>query len=405
MDSFKYVIVGGGMVAGHALKEMAKGDLAAGEAALVSADTVPPYNRPPLSKDFLEGTRPVEKVFINKDPFYEEHGVALRLNTAVAALDLPAGRVRLGDGEEIGYEQLLLATGSSVRRLEVPGAGLEGVQYLRGLDSCVELKQRAAEARRLVVVGGGFIGCECAARLAAQGLETTIVYREDALLDFFLPPPLCALYEERFRSHNVTLVPGAQVTGLTGTSRVEGVQLAGGDLVPGDLVLVAVGVTPAVDLAAAAGLNVAKGVLVDEFLQTSAPGVYAAGDVSEYYDPYLGQHRHVEHEDHARRSGAHAGRALLGNRAPYDYLALVWSDVYDISWEFYGESRGADRVVYRGDVPGAHFSAWWLAAGKLIGAMVCYDWTKTEGVLAQQWIKEGRSPDPAVLEDSSVELG
>lgn len=404
MNTYRYVIIGGGMAAGYAVKELVKAGLQPEELCLISADNVAPYNRPPLSKEFLEGKKEAEKLFINKPSFYEESGISLRLQCTATGLDTEAKRVTLDSGETIGYEKLLLATGSDVRHLDLPGSDQDGILYLRSFDSCSLLKTRAEQAKRLVVIGGGFIGTECASRLALQGLETTILFREAHLLDFFLPPEISNLYESRFNEHGVKLVPQAQITRFTGSDMVEGVQLASGEVIPADLVLVAVGVTPAVELARQAGLAVNKGVVVNEYLETSAPDVYAAGDVCEYPDRYLGQSRHVEHEDHARNSGKHAAKAMLGDCQPYDYLALVWSDVYDISWEFYGDSRGATQVIFRGDVPSAKFSAFWLQDGRLIGAMVYYDWTKTEGALVQEWIKQGTHPDITVLEDVSVPL-
>ena len=403
MDKYKFVSVGGGMVAGYCLKEMAKLGLASGDACLISADDVLPYQRPPLSKDFLEDTKPLEKIFVNKDSFYEESGIAVRLNTSVTALD-PAGHsVQIGD-ERIGYEKLILATGSRVRHLGVPGEDLDGVFSLRTLDDCVRLKAAAAHARRLVMIGGGFIGTEVAARLQERGLQTTMVFREQRLLDFFFPPEITDLYEGRYRDNGVRLLPQSEPAEFVGDGKLQAVRLKSGETIETDIALVAAGVTPNLELAQAAGLQVDRGVIVNELLQTSDPDIVAGGDIIAFPDPYFGGLRRVEHEEHARRSGRHLARVLLGEAGPYDYLPMVWSDVFDLSWEFWGEWRGADRVVYRGDVPGADFGVWWLKEGKVLGAMITENRHDAEADIAQRWIKEHAAVEAAQLEDASRPL-
>ncbi|MEN6547597.1 MAG: FAD-dependent oxidoreductase [Armatimonadia bacterium] len=399
MERFAKVIIGGGMVGGFCLKEMGKLGVPKGEVCLISADSALPYARPPLSKDYLIDKKPLEKVYVNKEGFYEENGIEVRLQTRVTGLDPVKKELTLEDGDVIGYDNLVLSTGSKVRRLDLPGADLDGVLYLRTLEDCDRLKERAKQAKKLAVIGGGFIGSECASRLGDMGIETTVLYREQRLLDFFLPERLSAIYEGRFRDHGVALRPQAGVAGFMGQGELEGVKLSDGTVIEADMALVAVGVYPDLDLANAAGLRLdGNAVWVDETLQTSAAGVYAGGDVVRYPDMYLGTHRHVEHEEHARVSGRHLAHMLMGETKPYDYLALVWSDVYDLSWEFWGEFKGADEVNYRGDPESADFSAWWLKDGKLLGAMVTYtDRHDAEAAVAQAWIKEGKAVDKAAV--------
>jgi 3-phenylpropionate/trans-cinnamate dioxygenase ferredoxin reductase subunit len=417
MDKFRFVIVGGGMVAGYCLKEMAKLGLAAGDACLISADNVLPYQRPPLSKDFLEDKKPLEKVFANKESFYEESGIAVRLNTTVTALDPAAHTVQIGE-ERVGYEKLILATGSTKRRLGVPGEDLAGVFSLRSLDDCLRIKEAAAQAKSLVMIGGGFIGTEIAARMQERGLQVTMAFRDERLLDFFFPPEITDLYERRYRDHGVRLMPGAEAAEFVGDGggaqvadvpsagpALQAVRLKSGETVAADMAIVAIGVTPNLELAQAAGLRVDDAVTVNELLQTSDPDIYAGGDIISYPDPVFGGRRRVEHEEHARRSGRHLARVLLGEAAPYDYLPLVWSEVYDLSWECWGEWRGADRIVYRGDVPGADFSIWWLKEGRVLGAMITENRHDTEAEVAQQWIKEKTVVEAGRLADDSTPLG
>lgn len=404
MDSFKYVIIGGGMVAGFAAKEMVKQGLGAGELCILSADTEPPYQRPPLSKGFLAGTEEVEKLFINKEPFYADSGIDLRLGARVRAVDLQARQVRMVEGGVVAFENLLFATGSSVRHVDLPGADLEGVYYLRTLDDCKRLKAAAAKAKSAVIVGGGFIGTELAARLGELGPEVTFTYREKRVLSYFLTPELSALYEGRYRAHGVQLSPESNAAAFLGNGKVEAVRLEGDEEIPADLVAVAVGVAPDVELAKADGLEVDRGIMVNEFLETPVLGVYAAGDAASWYDVNTHKHQHVEHEDNARATARHVARVMLGQRAPFDHVPMFWSDVYDISWEFWGETKAADQVVYRGELEIASFSVWWMKDGAVVGAMVTEDQHETVGKAAQAMVKARKTVEAAVLKDEEVEL-
>lgn len=404
MDKFRVVIAGGGMVGGFCVKEMAKQGIEAGEVCILSADTVPPYQRPPLSKDFLADQEPAEKVFANKEGFYEENGIVLRLNISVTALDPASHTVSVGD-EQVGYEKLVLAVGSTPRMLDLPGSDLEGLYTLRSFDDCVRIKQAAAEAKRLVVIGGGFIATEVGARLAEKGLQTTIAYREQAMLNFFFPPEITAVYEDRFRSHNVALKPGTSPAEFIGEGgRVTGVRLDSGEVLEADMVLLAVGVLPNVDIAEKAGLQMERWLAVDDTLRTSDPDIYAGGDMIIYPDRYSDSRRHIEHEEHARKCGRHIGASLLGGPQPYDYLPMVWSDVYDLSWEFRGDWREVERVVIRGDAMSGQFSAWWLKGDRVIGALTPYSKDKTLVQAAEALIKERKAVDPAALQDEGVAL-
>ena len=404
MERFKVLIVGGGMVGGFCLKELAKLGVSGGEVGLLSADRVAPYQRPPLSKDFLADQEPLEKVFVSKEGFYEENGIVLRLSTTVTGLDPAAHTVQVG-GEAIGYEKLVLATGSSARRLDLPGADLDGIFTMRSFDDCVRLKEAAAQARQLVVIGGGFIGTEVGARLADKGLDTTIVYRDPRMIGFFFPPEISALYEDRYTSYGVHLQPATTPAEFLGEGgKLRGVRLDSGEVLAADMALVAIGVVPNVGLAAAAGLTVDRWLVVNEFLQTSNPDIFAGGDMVSYPDRYSDSQRHLEHEEHARKGGRHIAQEVLGEVQPYDVLPMVWSDVYDLSWEFRGSWMGVERIVYRGDVMSGHFSAWWLTGNRVIGAMTPYSKDTTLVDAAIALIKERRPVEAAALQDESTPL-
>lgn len=404
MERFRYLIMGGGMVAGYAVKEMVKQGAAPGEIALISAESLPPYQRPPLSKEYLTGDKPLEKLQINKAGFYEDNGIVLHLQTLVETVDLQAGRVQTSEGNTVGFEKLLVATGSLVRHLAVPGGKLPGLHYLRRVNDCDAIREAAAQAREVVIIGGGFIGTEMAARLVAQGLPTTLVYREQRLLEAFFPPELSALYEQRFTAHGVRLRPGVEVVRCLGEEALTGCELSSGERLTADLAVVGVGVQPAVGVLNDSGLQLDNGVLTNEYLEGNIPGVYAAGDVARWQDINTGSLRRVEHEDHARNSARHVARVMMGQRTPFDYVPLFWSDVFDLSWEFWGEARGAQRVIFRGDLQAADFSAWWLIEDAVVGAFVTHSRQESEGPVAPEWVRNRQGVNPATLADSSQDL-
>lgn len=370
MDTTKYAILGGGMVAGFAAQEMVGAGLGRGELTVLSADDEPPYHRPPLSKGFLAGEEEAPGILINEAGFYDEHGIALRLETRVEAVDLRRRALTLAGGRELGFERLLLATGSEPRRLGVPGADLDGVFTLRSMSDSRRIRKAAGEAERAVVVGGGFIGTEVASVLSRQGLDTTIVYRSGRLLEGLFTPEMSRYLESVFREHDVALRPGSEVAGFRGEGAVAGVDLASGDHLEADLVVVGAGALPVTDLLRGTGLTLDDGVVVDEHLATGVADVWAAGDVARYRDLVFGGRRRVEHWDNAVEQGRLAGRNLLGAGEAYERVPYFFSDVFDLSWELWGDPRGAEEVAVRGEVESGSFSVWWLRDSRVAAAFV-----------------------------------
>ena len=402
MQTYNYVILGGGMVAGYAARELVEGGLRPGELAILSADGAPPYERPPLSKGFLAGIEQRAGLFINDADFYPAHGIDLRLNAVVTALDLRRWLLQT-TGEAIGYEKLLVATGAQVRRLDIPGASLAGVHHLRTLGDATALRTAAASARRAVVLGGGFIGLEVAASLRARGVDTTLVFPGERVWEHLFTPFISASFQHHLQAHGVHIEPKTRAIAIQGWGRVAAVALSDGRRLPADLVVAGIGVTPATEPLAGSGLTLDDGVLVDEYLETSEADVYAAGDVACYQDVLFGKRRRLEHWDNAVEQGRHAARALLGKRAPFVHVPYFFSDVFDRSYEFWGDAAGADEVVYRGDVMAGCFSAWWLRAGRLVAAFVM-DRPEEERELAAAWIGERRPVSAAVLGDERTPL-
>ncbi len=370
MDRYRYVILGGGMVAGYAARAMVERGLAPGDLAIISADTTPPYERPPLSKGFLAGRDEDTDLLINAAGFYAEHGIELRLGTPVTGVDPRQKLVRTQAGATVGYHNLLIATGARARTLHLPGAGLPGIHYLRSLDDARALRGDAAHAGQAVVLGGGFIGMEVAATLTGRGVATTLVFPGERVWERLLTPPMSAFFERYYVERGVRLVPRRKAAGFVGADGIAAVELDDGRRLPANVVVAGVGAEPALEAVAGSGLGVADGILVNEYLEASEANVYAAGDVARYEDVLYGTRRRVEHWDNAVTQGTHVAGVMLGERTPFVHVPYFFSDVFDLSYEFWGDATGADRVAYRGDLASTSFSAWWLRGERLLAAFV-----------------------------------
>lgn len=404
MEKYKYVIAGGGMAAGYAVKELVKLEAEGRDICILSADTDLPYRRPPLSKDLLLEHTTEEKILINKPPFYADNGINLRLGAAVTGADVNTRTVQTASGDTVGFESLLIATGSRVRTLAVPGSDLEGIHYLRSLNDARAIISACREAQRAVVIGGGFIGTEAAAAAAQLGLQTTLVFREHNLLDFVFTDEISEFYESAYRARDVRLVADSEAVEIKGDGRVQEVVLSSGEVLSADLVIVGIGVQPVLEPWAATDLEVDRGVIVDEFLETGCPGVFAAGDVAQWYHPVFDRAFRVEHEDNARSGGKHAAHSMMGDRQPYEIIPMFYSEVFDISWEFWGATLDAQQAIHRGDVSAGDFSTWWLKDGRVVGAFITASRQEDESDLAQEWIKQSRLLDPLALSDDTRPL-
>jgi 3-phenylpropionate/trans-cinnamate dioxygenase ferredoxin reductase component len=340
---------------------------------LLGAEAQRPYERPPLSKDYLRGEAARETVFLQEDEgWYAAHDVELRTATTIERIDAAQSAVILADGERLSYDRLLLATGARPRRLGVPGADLEGVHELRTLEDSDVLRSVLEAGGRLVVIGAGWIGCEVAASARGLGASVTVVEQAGTPLEAVLGPRLGAFFGELHRSHGVELLTGAGVERITDGGR--GVALAGGRTIEADAVLLAVGVAPATALAEAAGLAVGDGILVDELLRTSADGVFAAGDVASTQHARYGRIR-VEHWDNAIGQGQAAARSMLGTDEPYAKLPYFFTDQYDLGMEYVGHHGRADELTIRGSLEDRNFRAYWTAPdGHITAAMHVNDW-------------------------------
>jgi 3-phenylpropionate/trans-cinnamate dioxygenase ferredoxin reductase subunit len=395
------VIVGAGL-AGAKAAEALRSEGFEGRIVLLGAEAEAPYERPPLSKDYLRGESPRAEARVHPEGFYAEHEIELRTETTVESIDTAAREVVVAGGERIAYERLLLATGAEPRRLEVPGSELAGIHYLRDLDDADRLAAALAEGRRLTVIGAGWIGAEVAASARQKGLEVAVVEQAELPLAHVLGPELGAIYAEIHRDHGVALHTSARLDAFEGSERVESVRLAGGRSLESDLVVVGVGVTPRTALAERAGLPLDNGVVVDQSLETSVPGVFAAGDVANAWHPFYERHLRVEHWANALHQPEVAARAMLGKSAVYERLPYFFSDQYDIGMEYSGYASEWDEVVFRGDRVGREFIAFWLAGGRVVAGMNVNVWDVAEPIA--ELIRSRAAIDRDQLRDPAVSL-
>jgi 3-phenylpropionate/trans-cinnamate dioxygenase ferredoxin reductase component len=397
-----FVIVGAGL-AGAKAAEALRAEGFDGRLLLLGDEAERPYDRPPLSKAYLRGETDRDSLYLHQDGFYATHDIELHTSTPVRSLD-PAGRhVELASGERVGYDRLLLATGAAPRRLAVPGEDLGGVHYLRSRHDADTLAAAAARAEHVVVVGTGWIGSEAAASLRQLGREVTLLGPDTAPLARVLGPEVGRVYRDLHADHGVRLVLGTRVAGFGGHGRVEAVITSDGRTIEGDLVLVGAGAVARTELAEAAGLPVANGVLVDERLEAvGAAGVFAAGDVAAAWHPRYQRSLRVEHWANAFNQGPAAARSMLGIPTSYARLPYFYSDQYDLGMEYSGLAATWDQVVVRGD-PATHaFLAFWLKDGRVVAGMHANVWDVTEAI--QSLIRNGRPVDPARLADPDIPL-
>ncbi|WP_345799835.1 FAD-dependent oxidoreductase [Microbacterium sp. AZCO] len=398
-----YVIVGGGLAAGTAVEKL-RDEGFDGDLTVVAAEQHPPYQRPPLSKGFLAGEEGRDAVILHDAAWYEEKGVGLRTGVTATSLE-PAGQsLALDDGSTLTYDALLLATGSSPRRLPLDGADLEGVRTLRTLDDSDAL---AAElrggGRRLVLIGSGWIGMEVAATAKTLGNEVTVLERGRVPLEAALGEDMGAVFRDLHLEKGVDLRASVQVERIAGAGRVSGV-FVDGEEIPADLVVIGVGAVPNVSLAERAGIDVDNGIVVDERLRTDASNIFAAGDVANAYHPVIQRHLRSEHWDNALKAGEVAARSMLGMPASHDSIPYFYTDQFDLGMELsgYPPLMKDARVVTRGDVATREFIAFWHDGTRIVGAMNVNVWDVQEQL--QRLIRDAAPVTADALRDGSIAL-
>ena len=405
-DVQRVVIVGGGLAAAKTAEAL-RAEGYAGSIVLFAAERHIPYDRPPLSKAFLKGEQSAEDGDVLPESWYAEHDVDLRIGTAVTSIDADAHEVLATDGSRTAYDKLVLATGASPRRSDLPGADLGGVLYLRTVEDSEKLREAFQKDAKIVIVGGGWIGLEAASAAREAGADVTVLEMAEQPLMAVLGPALGRSFADLHREHGVDLRTGVQVTEIVGKDgAVVGVRLGDGSLVEADAVVVGIGAAPNTGLAESAGLRVDDGVRVDEHLRSSDPRIYAAGDIASIHHPALGRQIRVEHWATAQNSGPVAAAAMIDeNAAGWDRLPYFFTDQYDLGMEYTGHVDPGDEnveVVVRGDLPGREFIAFWLKDGRLLAGMNVNIWDVTDDI--ERLIRAGTTLDTARLADPGVPL-
>jgi 3-phenylpropionate/trans-cinnamate dioxygenase ferredoxin reductase component len=402
MTSRQTHVIVGASLAGAKAAETLREQGFDGRVVLVGAEDERPYERPPLSKDYLRGEVGREKVYVHDEGFYAEQDIELVLGRSVVSLDTGRQEVALDDGERLRYDRLLLTTGAEPRRLSIPGAALDGVLYLRSVADSDALRERLDRGGSVVVVGAGWIGAEVAASARQRGLEVTVVEPASVPLERVLGTELGAVYRDIHTDHGVRMLLGTGVEAFEGVESVERVRTSDGRELDCDFVVVGVGVEPRTRLAEQAGISVDNGILVDERLQTAVPGVFAAGDVANAHHPFFGERIRVEHWANALNQGPAAARNMLGQGTAYERLPYFFSDQYDVGMEYSGLARRWDRVVFRGDPATREFVAFWLVGDRVMAGMNVNVWDATDAI--QRIIRERVAVDDRRLADPDVPL-
>jgi 3-phenylpropionate/trans-cinnamate dioxygenase ferredoxin reductase component len=396
-----HVIVGASLAGAKAAETLREQGFD-GRIVLVGAEKERPYERPPLSKEYLRGEVGREKVYVHPEAFYAEQDIDLRLGETVESLDTRGRELVLDDGERLDYDRVLLATGSEPRRLSIPGADLDGVLYLRSVQDSDALRARLERGGTVVVVGAGWIGAEVAASARQRGLDVTVVEPATLPLERVLGAEVGAIYRDIHTDHGVRMLLGTGVEAFEGTRAVERVRTSDGRELECDFVVVGVGVDPRTRLAAEAGIAVDNGVVVDEHLQASAPGVFAAGDVANAHHPFYGERIRVEHWANALNQGPAVARNMLGQESAYERLPYFFSDQYDVGMEYTGFARSWDRVVFRGDPDTREFIAFWIVDDRVVAGMNVNVWDVTDSI--RRLISERVAVDDRRLADPDLPL-
>ena len=399
MAAQAFVIVGAGL-AGAKAAEALRGSGFDGQISLIGVEEHLPYERPPLSKEYLTGKAGRDSVFVHGQTWYREQDIDLRLGSPATAIDRAARQVRLADGARLPFGKLLLTTGARPRQL----AGITGVHYLRTLDDSDRLKEILATGSRLAVIGGGWIGLEIAAAARQAGLQVTVLESLELPLLRVLGREMAQVFADLHRSAGVDLRLGVRIEEIISTGSIAtGVRLADGTLIGADAVVAGIGATPRTELAEQAGLEIGNGIVTSAALRTSDPDIFAAGDVASAFHPLLGHHVRVEHWANALKQPAVAAAAMLDQDAAYEELPYFYTDQYDLGMEYLGHVEGGyDQVVVRGDLEAREFIAFWLKDGRVRAGMNVNIWDVTDSI--KNLIRSGHPVNADALGDPGTSL-
>ncbi|MCP4332470.1 MAG: FAD-dependent oxidoreductase [Gammaproteobacteria bacterium] len=361
----KIVIAGAGHAAGQIIASLRQQKFA-GQIVLVGNEPYLPYQRPPLSKKFLAGEMPAERLYVKPESFYDNPQIDLRLETTVTAIDCAAKTLKIQDGDDIGYDKLILALGSRARTLPVEGANLKRVHYLRSIADVESIRAEFDIGRRLVIIGAGYIGLEVAAVARTLGLDVTVVEMADRVMSRVVSPEISDFYQIEHTNHGVKLRLSTTIAALHGRKHIKCVETSEGEEIPADLVIIGVGILPNTEIAEQAGLDVSNGIIVDDHCQTSDPNIYAVGDCTSHPNDIYGRRLRLESVHNAVEQAKTAASNLCGKETHYSEVPWFWSDQYDLKLQIAGLSEGYDDVVIRGNPADRSFACVYLKEGRLI---------------------------------------
>jgi 3-phenylpropionate/trans-cinnamate dioxygenase ferredoxin reductase subunit len=395
------VIIGAGHAGAQLVDSLRSGGYA-GRLVLIGDEVHRPYDRPLTSKGLLSGEVEIERAYLKRDNYYAEKNIELLLGKRAREIARAAHAVVLDDGRTIDYDKLVIATGARARRLEVPGATLDGVFYLRSLADSLAIGKRLIPGAHLMVVGGGYVGLEVAASAIKLGCRVTVVEVLERLLARVAGAEVADFYAAQHRSHGVDVKLGAGIEGFLGKDRLEGARLSSGDEIKVDVAVVGVGAVPNTELAAEAGLAIDNGISVDDCGRTSDPGIFAAGDATNHPNALLGRRLRLESVPAAMGQARAIASAILGDPKPYVEIPWFWSDQYDLKLQMVGLNEPGDHVVLRGDPASRKFAAYYLRDGAVVAVNAVN--SAKDFIGGRKLITEGKKPDPARLADPAIAL-
>lgn len=401
-DNRTMVIVGASMAGSAAVRALRQQEGFDGKIILIGAEKEPPYDRPPLSKEYLKGDQTRDKLYLLPPDFYKENDIELQLGVRATSLDPQGKKVQLDNGNSIDYDAILLATGGKVRKVNAPGADLEGIYYLRTLEDSDAIATEMKQGARCVVIGAGFIGAEVAATARSRGLDVSILEMAPVPMGRALSEDLGNIYADIHREHGVDLRLNEAIDRFEGDTRVRRVIGTNGSVLECDFVVVGVGIEPDVSIVEGTGIETGNGIMCDEYCQTNAPGVFAAGDVANFFNAFLGERTRLEHWNNALYQGPAAAKNMLGGHEVYIDIPWFWSDQYDINMQLIGHPKGWDKVVFRGSVDERKFTVFYLQGNNLQAALAV---NRGGDIRPCKEIIRAHAPvDPQQLQDESVNL-
>jgi 3-phenylpropionate/trans-cinnamate dioxygenase ferredoxin reductase subunit len=392
------VIIGAGQAAGQAAASLRQGKYE-GSITILGNETQPPYQRPPLSKQYLSGELGMDRVMVRPEKFYADQDIALHTGTRVESVDRSAKTVTTSSGDSYEYDKLLIATGSRPRILTIPGSDLSGIHYLRTIDDVDSIREAMQTAKKICIVGGGYIGLEVAAVAVTSGLQVTVLEMEDRILQRVTTPEMSEYYHELHAGRGVNIRVNTGVSGFQGEDHVSTV-LCGDEKMDADLVIVGIGIIPNIELAEAAGLDCNNGITVDDHCRTSDPHIYAAGDCTNHPNPIMGRRLRLESVPNAMEQARVSASNMLGADKVYASIPWFWSDQYDLKLQMVGFSADGDTSVQRGDKATNQFAVFYLKDGKVVSVDAVN--SPREFMVCKQLY--GKAVDPAALSDTNVEL-